>query len=480
MWFRKWKFEIFTICGTISAYFLISSFLLNTFHSFDHSSSISEYTTNGIFGVNIYGWMNGDFGGGTTARCLVQSLMANNLPISAITINGADLHSHTNSMIQKLRAIATTPQNYLFDLLAINAANTLPILQDSSNQISSHRYRIGLWHWETSYLPDEQGILGGYYDEIWAPSEYVANAIISTPSFPSSVRVSIIPYGYESLSEFVTPQLRLVARSQLLSCIPSLKASQTSKSHQWPCPRCSKYTVPNMIQWSQSVSSSTSSTWRSSTSTTPAPVTPEAPYVTLFLVIFDFNSDFQRKNVLGIISAFRIAFPHSGDAQNTGLILKSSNGQHQPDDYRTLLSALDDYDEISRRIVFMDGVLSTTALKTLKRAVDCYISLHRSEGWGLNILESVLMGVPVIHTAFGGSEQFMKPLYEHSLPELRIPATMINVCSLTPYPPPPPPPPPPISAQTTLDHPSLRSLLDLNEMGEPLTGSCCICHDSSS
>jgi hypothetical protein len=408
MWQRKWKFEILTICGTISVYFLLSTFIFNTCRSSHSISSLSEFTTTGIFGVNVYGWMNGDFGGGTTARCLVQSLLANNLSISAVTINGADLHSHTNMMIQKLKTISTTPQDYLFDLLAINAANTLPILQDSSNQISSNRYRIGLWHWETSYLPGDQGILGGYYDEIWAPSEYVANAIISTPSFPSSVRVSIVPYGYESLTEYVTPQLRSLARSQLLTCIPSLKALHTAKNHQWTCPRCSKYTIPNMIQWSQSHST--------------AP-----PYTTLFLVIFDFNSDFQRKNLLGIISAFRHAFPHSGDAEHTGLILKSSNGQHQPDDYHTLLTALDNYDEISRRIVFMDGILSTTALTTLKRAVDCYISLHRSEGWGLNILESVLMGVPVIHTAFGGSEQFMKPLYEHSLPELRIPYVMINV-----------------------------------------------------
>ena len=75
----------------------------------------------------------------------------------------------------------------------------------------------------------------------------------------------------------------------------------------------------------------------------------------------------------------------------------------------------------------MDGILSTNLLFSLKRSADCYISLHRSEGWGLNLLESVMMGIPVIHTAFGGSEQFMRPLYEKILPEFRIPYQMINV-----------------------------------------------------
>jgi glycosyltransferase involved in cell wall biosynthesis len=33
---------------------------------------------------------------------------------------------------------------------------------------------------------------------------------------------------------------------------------------------------------------------------------------------------------------------------------------------------------------------------------DCYVSLHRSEGFGLTIAEAMLLGKPVIATRYGG------------------------------------------------------------------------------
>eukprot|EP00602_Paraphysomonas_sp_CaronLab_P001227 CAMPEP_0185022540 /NCGR_PEP_ID=MMETSP1103-20130426/5243_1 /TAXON_ID=36769 /ORGANISM="Paraphysomonas bandaiensis, Strain Caron Lab Isolate" /LENGTH=298 /DNA_ID=CAMNT_0027554647 /DNA_START=777 /DNA_END=1673 /DNA_ORIENTATION=- len=147
---------------------------------------------------------------------------------------------------------------------------------------------------------------------------------------------------------------------------------------------------------------------------------------TLFLAIFDFNSDSNRKNIEGIIRAFRSVFPNSGHSVEVGLILKSSHASHQPGDYEHLKWVIENK-EVDDRVVMMDGVLPTHRLLDLKAAVDCYISLHRSEGWGLNILEGVLAGTPIISTAFGGSEQFMQPLYESRAPELRIPYSLVNV-----------------------------------------------------
>jgi glycosyltransferase involved in cell wall biosynthesis len=79
-------------------------------------------------------------------------------------------------------------------------------------------------------------------------------------------------------------------------------------------------------------------------------------------------------------------------------------------------------------ILYISGVFQSSELKKLKNSCDCFISLHRSEGWGLNILDSVLSGKPVIVSAFGGSEQYMLPLYEkHNLNELRIPISIVNI-----------------------------------------------------
>ncbi|MGH2915584.1 MAG: glycosyltransferase [Solirubrobacteraceae bacterium] len=40
-------------------------------------------------------------------------------------------------------------------------------------------------------------------------------------------------------------------------------------------------------------------------------------------------------------------------------------------------------------------------------ACDCYVSLHRSEGFGLTIAEAMAIGKPVIGTAYSGNMDFM-------------------------------------------------------------------------
>jgi glycosyltransferase involved in cell wall biosynthesis len=59
-------------------------------------------------------------------------------------------------------------------------------------------------------------------------------------------------------------------------------------------------------------------------------------------------------------------------------------------------------------------------MKRLKGSSDCLISLHRSEGYGLNLLEFLMLGKPVVATAYSGSLEFMqylqqKPEFEHLL-----------------------------------------------------------------
>jgi glycosyltransferase involved in cell wall biosynthesis len=381
--------ELWILLLTILLLCAPPSFLITTYDS----------SVEGKFGVNAYGWIRGDFGGGTTARCVISSLFSQSIPLAAVAIGGADQHSHTNTMVSSL-GIQGMPQDYVFDIFLINAANTLPVLRNRSNQISDRHYRIGLWHWETSYLPSDQGDAGKYYDEIWAPSTYVAQAILRTPSFPRSVGVKVIPYGYETLPIHVTDDIRRIARSQLHSLLP------VDGDTGVVCARCTENAAATLARWS------------SPNSTT-----------TLFLMIFDFNSDYNRKNILGAVDVFLSAFSDTGhtSSDDVGLIIKSSNARHQSGDYDHLKWVLGNKDIGGKRIVLLDGVLPYSQLVTLKSVPDCYLSLHRSEGWGLNILEGVLMGVPVIATAYGGSEQFMHPLYDSTAPELRIPYQLVNV-----------------------------------------------------
>jgi glycosyltransferase involved in cell wall biosynthesis len=46
-------------------------------------------------------------------------------------------------------------------------------------------------------------------------------------------------------------------------------------------------------------------------------------------------------------------------------------------------------------------------MKNLLRCSDCFISLHRSEGFGLGLSEAMSLGKPTIATRYGGNVDFM-------------------------------------------------------------------------
>ena len=51
--------------------------------------------------------------------------------------------------------------------------------------------------------------------------------------------------------------------------------------------------------------------------------------------------------------------------------------------------------------------LSQIANSTYRPLSDCYVSLHRSEGFGLTIAEAMALGKPAIATAYSGNLEFM-------------------------------------------------------------------------
>jgi glycosyltransferase involved in cell wall biosynthesis/SAM-dependent methyltransferase len=120
----------------------------------------------------------------------------------------------------------------------------------------------------------------------------------------------------------------------------------------------------------------------------------------LFLFSFDFYSRFERKNPLAAVEAFRRAFePGEGPV----LLLKSINGDKQLTDLERLRAAAADRDDI----VVLDGYLSAEETAALTASCDCYVSLHRSEGFGLTIAEAMSHGKPVIATRYSGNLMYM-------------------------------------------------------------------------
>jgi len=123
----------------------------------------------------------------------------------------------------------------------------------------------------------------------------------------------------------------------------------------------------------------------------------------LFLFSFDFSSYVARKNPLATVRAFRSAFPPGDD--RVGLVLKSTNGHRDRDELRRINEAINS----DPRIRLLDGFMSRDEVFGLESVVDSYVSLHRSEGFGLGLAESMSLGKPVIGTGYSGNMEFMNP-----------------------------------------------------------------------
>lgn len=120
----------------------------------------------------------------------------------------------------------------------------------------------------------------------------------------------------------------------------------------------------------------------------------------IFLACFDFNSSLKRKNPAAIVEAFKAAFPDNDDVC---LVFKTQHRRNRDD---TATEEFNKLIEGDSRIIAIDQSMSEIEMANLKNACDCYISLHRSEGLGLNIAEAMSVGKPVISTNYSGSLEF--------------------------------------------------------------------------
>jgi len=124
---------------------------------------------------------------------------------------------------------------------------------------------------------------------------------------------------------------------------------------------------------------------------------------TAFVAIQSFSlaSSLTRKNAIGAISAFVAAFHDQADAR---LILRHLSGDRFPESLQRLREAAQ---VAGPQIILRPAGEGLEDLHDLYAACDVYISLHRTEGFGLNLAEVMLAGRPLIATKWSGNLDFM-------------------------------------------------------------------------
>ncbi|NWG73794.1 MAG: glycosyltransferase family 4 protein, partial [Rubrivivax sp.] len=128
----------------------------------------------------------------------------------------------------------------------------------------------------------------------------------------------------------------------------------------------------------------------------------------VFLSMADLMSVAERKNPLGAVQAFVEAFA-AGDA-HVEMVVKVSNPRWDAAAFERLRALAAAHPGIHVLADYLDR----PALNALLDSADVYVSLHRSEGFGLGIAEAMARGKVALATGWSGNMDFMNA--HNSLP----------------------------------------------------------------
>jgi glycosyltransferase involved in cell wall biosynthesis len=279
-------------------------------------------------GVNLVGYVASDSGLGDFTRRLYSSLDAAQVPTSA-------LHYHrTASPIAHDLPPLTSELSYDTNLITVHVDQMNQLDADHGAQLFRDRASIGFWFWELSHLPARIVANVAMVDEVWAATEFIADAFRGVTDKP--VHVVHVP-------------------------------------------------VPEPVAGSRS---------RAELGLEPDRF--------VFLVTLDHLSITDRKNPLGAIHAFERAFPTASD-DGPMLVVKTLNARQRWSEHEQLQVAAAGRPDIE----VVDRHMTRTDQMSLIAHSDCLISLHRSEGLGLHLMEAMWLGTPVIATRYSGNLEFM-------------------------------------------------------------------------
>lgn len=281
-------------------------------------------------GVNLIGYVRGQFGIAENVRSYARALADGEVPFSLMDL-GVPVpgQSEDHSLLGLVTGRPVHPVN-----MHLYNADQVELARDALDEGTFRgRVNIGFWLWELSRFPQAWVGAAEPFDEFWVPSRFIHDALVQVTDKP-------------------------VVR------------------------------IPKAIEFEPPAGMG-----REHFGLEPEPFT--------FLFSYDCHSYPHRKNPAAVVSAFRHAFP--GDRDDVRLLIKSSHGDRFPEHQADMAIAISG----DPRIYMWDEVVQREDMYALLACVDAYVSLHRSEGFGLGMAESMYLGKPVIATGYSGNMDFM-------------------------------------------------------------------------
>lgn len=122
----------------------------------------------------------------------------------------------------------------------------------------------------------------------------------------------------------------------------------------------------------------------------------------VFAFAFDGMLSYERKNPFAVAVAFMLAFPLG--TERVRLAIAVGSPREQDPQWKRLRA-------LAARDTRISLVKSSSKSETIDlcAACDAFVSLHRSEGFGREIAEAMLLGKPVVTTSWSGNMDFCMP-----------------------------------------------------------------------
>jgi glycosyltransferase involved in cell wall biosynthesis len=288
--------------------------------------------------VSLIGHPFAAIGRGEDLRCTYRAFKA--VGVRPHVVNVYEGSDGDHELDREFRADLRSTSAGGVDVFCINGDEVAPVLAHLGSRRPSSQHAVVFPQWELSKYPEPWARELERFDEVWAPSTFIRDAVAPVVKRP----VTLIPGATGvTLGRFLGRRYFGI---------------------------------------------------------------PESAYA--FLFAFDLRSYHQRKNPLAVVDAYAEVI-RARPARDLVLVVKVAGTAARPDAAEALRERLKDRTANLGlgRVHIMERDLTDTETKNLVRCCDCFVSLHRGEGFGRFLAEAMLLGKPVIATAYSGNMEFM-------------------------------------------------------------------------
>lgn len=287
--------------------------------------------------VAVAGLLSSPSGLGRGARLMIADLKARGVEVLPIDLASRFHHAPEQpypGALTPRQAAAHGPTDLLIHL---NPPEFLTALRMFPPQALWQTTIIGHWTWELDRAPRFWAHCAKVCDEIWVPSEFVADALRRSGCSPES-SIQIVPYPVDR---------------------------DPFPSRSWYRGRAARVALGIPLDGFVA-----GAAW-------------------------SMMSGFERKGARSAIAAFQSAFP--GRDKRHMLLLRCPDAEVYAPGWQMIRAAA----ARDPRIALLDSTQTQVSMADFYNVLDVYLSLTRGEGYGLTIAEASQAGLPVLATGWG-------------------------------------------------------------------------------